>query len=543
MVSKVKNFVNLHSYKSPFMRKLIQVIFLVLIPQVFIALAIYNVQNLPNYNNIDELKEEYSERKLTIKDHSQFTELQKNFQSAHDITAACLSCHEERGHELLLSHHFTWQKEEYIPGRGVVYYGKKNALNNFCTGIAAGSEPTCNRCHAGYGYSNPFFDFTDPNNIDCLVCHDNSYNYKKRSGGAGYPEIGENAPDYPLVFANLGTPRLQNCGVCHFHSAGGNNVKHGDLEIALIDCSKEIDVHMSPEGAGLQCIDCHETKNHVMKGRYYGLSSTNERRAHCQDCHTPFPHKDDMMNEHTIKVDCRTCHIPVYAKVNATKMYWDWSTACDLRGGAPYFELDESGNQVYLSEKGSFIWAQNATPDYQWFNGTADHHFLSDQIEEVPVKINKLFGSYDDTESKLIPKKIHRGKQPYDVVNNRIVQAKLWDYDKGKGALWVDFDWTAAIDTAMEYLQIPYSGQYDFVETEMHLPISHMVSPKEHVIGCNECHTRNNSRLAGINDFYLPGRDRNKYADIGGIIIILFTLAGVFGHASLRYYNYRKIKS
>lgn len=525
------------------MRKLVQVIFLVLIPQIFIAIAIFNIQNLPNYNNIEELKEEYSHRKLTVKDHSKFAELQKEFSSAHEITEACLTCHEQRGEEMLRSFHFTWEKEEFIPGRGVVYYGKRNALNNFCTGIAAGSEPTCNRCHAGYGYSSPDFDFTDPKNIDCLVCHDNSYNYKKRSGGAGYPEEGDNAPDYQLVFSNLGKPRMQNCGVCHFHSAGGNNIKHGDLEIALIDCAKDIDVHMSPEGAGLQCTDCHITENHVMSGRYYGLSSTNERRAYCQDCHTPFPHKDDLMNEHTIKVDCRTCHIPVYAKANATKMYWDWSTACNLKDGAPYFELDENGNQIYLSEKGSFIWANNVKPDYQWFNGTANHHFLTDSITEIPVQINKLFGSYNDQNSKLIPKKIHRGKQPYDLNYNRIVQAKLWDYSKGKGALWIDFNWTAAIDSAMRILKIPYSGEFGFVETEMHLPVSHMVSPKEQVVTCNECHTRTDSRLEGINDFYLPGRDRSRYADLGGKIIILLTLAGVIGHGIVRFLNYYRAKS
>lgn len=525
------------------MRKLIQVIFLVLIPQFFIALAIYNYQNIPKWNNIEELKEKYSNRTMSVKDHSQFAELNKTFSSAHEITAACLTCHEERGHELLLNHHFTWEKEEYIPGRGVVYFGKKNALNNFCTGIAAGSEPTCNRCHAGYGYADKDFDFKNPRNIDCLVCHDNSFNYKKRSGGAGYPEIGDKAPDYQLVFANLGSPKMQNCGTCHFYSAGGNNVKHGDLEVGLIDCAKEVDVHMSPEGANLQCIDCHTTEKHVMKGRYYALSSTNERRAQCQDCHSPFPHKDDKMNEHTIKLDCRVCHIPTYAKVNPTKMKWDWSTATQLKDGKSYSEYDVEGNEIYLSDKGSFSWQSNVIPSYQWFNGTADHYFLTDEITEVPVQINRLFGSYDDKNSKIIPKKIHSGKQPYDTKLNRIVQAKLWDSEKGKKALWIDYDWAQAIDTAMTYLGLPYSGNFDFVETQMHLPISHMVAPKSDVISCAECHTRNNGRLAELNDFYLPGRDRNKLVDMGGTALIIMTLLGVFAHGAIRIFNSRKQKS
>jgi hypothetical protein len=158
------------------------------------------------------------------------------------------------------------------------------------------------------------------------------------------------------------------------------------------------------------------------------------------------------------------------------------------------------------------------------------------------VQINKLFGSYNDAESKIIPKKIHRGKQPYDIHYNRIVQAKLWDYEKGKGALWKDYDWQASISTAMDFLNIPYSGEYGFVETEMHLPVSHMVAPKEQVVTCKECHTRHNSRLAGLDDFYMPGRDRNKYADLGGTLLILFTLAGVLFHAAIRIVAHRRLK-
>lgn len=524
------------------MRRLVEIIFIVLIPQVIIAILIYNIQNVPNYNNMPELKEKYATPRKEIKDHSAFPELQKNFANAHEMTAACLECHAERGQQVLKSPHFAWETEEYVPGRGVIYHGKKNALNNFCTGIAAGSEPTCNRCHAGYGYSDKNFDFTDVNNIDCIVCHDNSYTYKKASGMAGYPETGDNAPDYKVVFANLGVPQIQNCGVCHFHSAGGNNVKHGDLEQGLVGCSKEVDVHISEEGAGMICVDCHETKDHVIKGRYYALSSTNRNRALCSDCHTLFPHEDDLINEHTYKVDCKTCHIPRYAKVNPTKMTWDWSTAAKLKEGHPYFEKDSMGNVVYLSEKGSFSWQKDAIPDYAWFNGTADHHLLTDTITEVPVKINTLFGSYDDPQSKIIPIKIHKAKQPHDLVYNRILQAKLWDAEKGKGALWVDYDWDASLKTAMDYLEIPFSGKYDFIETHMYLPISHMVAPEEEALSCEECHTRNNSRLAGLTDFYMPGRDRNNIVEIIGKLLILVSLLGVIGHAILRYLSYRKRK-
>lgn len=513
------------------MRDLVRLMFMVLVPVIILGILIYDLQNLPGYNNLPELQELYLEKRDRVVDHSGFEELSGPFADAHEITAACLKCHEARGKELLNSFHFTWEKEEYIEGRGVVYYGKKNALNNFCTGIA-GSELTCNRCHAGFGYIDKSFDFTEPTNIDCMVCHDNSNTYKKASGQAGYPEPDI---DYSLVFANLGTPRKSNCGTCHFNSAGGNNVKHGDLEIALLVSGKDVDVHMGIDGYDLECIDCHTTRDHVMAGRYYGLSSTNERRANCKDCHTKFPHVDDLINEHTIKVCCRVCHIPVYAKVNPTKMSWDWSTATtELDDGKAISIFNEAGEEIYFTDKGTFTWQKKVVPDYVWFNGTADHHLLTDSITEVPVKINTLFGSYDDPDSKIVPVKIHRGNQPYDVVSRRIVQAKLWDPKEGRRALWVDYDWHNAIQAGMEYLGLPFSGEFDFIETEMYLPVSHMVSPATEVLNCKDCHSRDNSRLAALTDFYMPGRDRNRFVSIAGKSLIIISLFGVFAHAVFR---------
>ncbi|MFO7721972.1 MAG: tetrathionate reductase family octaheme c-type cytochrome [Bacteroidales bacterium] len=523
------------------MRNFIQLIFLVLVPVALLGILIYDIQNLPGYNNLADLQEEYSEKKDHKVDHTRFEELQGPFANAHEITAACLRCHEERGHELLKSHHFTWEKEEFIEGRGVVYHGKKNALNNFCTGIA-GSELTCNRCHAGYGYADNSFDFTDPTNVDCLVCHDNSFTYEKEKGQAGYPVVGI---DYQKVFANLSSPKKANCATCHFYSAGGNNVKHGDLESSLLVSGKDVDVHMGKDGMDMECTDCHKTENHVMAGRYYGLSSTNQRRAKCEDCHTDFPHTDDLTNEHTLKVACKTCHIPIYAKVNPTKMTWDWSTATrELDSNQQALSIyNEAGEQIYFTDKGNFTWQKNAKPEYTWFNGTANHHLLTDSITEEPVKINSLFGSYQDPESKIIPVKVHRGAQPYDTEYRRIVQAKLWDPEKGKGGLWVDYNWEAALKAGMEYLDLPFSGKYDFINTEMYLPVSHMVSPSSEALTCKDCHIRNDGRLAGLTGFYIPGRDRNATIDLIGRLFVLLSLLGVVVHATSRVIISRKMKT
>ncbi len=523
------------------MKKLAQIIFIVLVPQILIALLIYNYQNIKNEGNLAALKKQYKEKPKQVVAHGAFEELNKNFDNVHEVTAACLSCHNKRGEELLHSPHYRWERETFIPGRGVVYIGKKNLINNLCTGIA-GSEQACTRCHTGYGWDDKNYDFSDEKNIDCLVCHDNSGPYAKGSGMAGYPATGENAPDYQLIAAHIGKPGKQNCGTCHFFSSGGNNVKHGELEKALLDCTREVDVHMAANGLDMKCVDCHTAENHEIKGRYYGVSSRDYNRATCEQCHEENPHKDELINEHTIKVACQTCHIPVYAKVNPTKMHWDWSTVGKLKDGKPYAEKDEDGNVTYLSIKGTFKWEKNVKPEYKWFNGKANHYLFTDEIDTVPVQINTLFGSYSDEKAKIWPVKIHRSNQAYDKEYNRLVQPKLWDAEKGNNALWLDLEWQPAIKAGMEEMELPYSGNYGFVKTEMYLPLNHMVSPAENTLSCKDCHDRQNSRLKNLDDFYMPGRDRNKTIDMIGLIVIFGSLGGVSLHAITRYYFYRKRK-
>jgi len=58
-------------------------------------------------------------------DHSKFDILNQPFDSAQQLTAACLSCHTERGHEIMATSHWNWEREEEMSGKGVVPLGKK----------------------------------------------------------------------------------------------------------------------------------------------------------------------------------------------------------------------------------------------------------------------------------------------------------------------------------------------------------------------------------------------------------------------------------
>ena len=104
----------------------------------------------------------------------------------------------------------------------------------------ASNEARCTSCHAGYGWKDQNFDFTDQTKVDCLVCHEQTGTYKKFPAGAGNPvkepkvfkgnKKAYHPPDWNKVAQSVGRPARKNCGTCHFFGGGGDGVKHGDLD-------------------------------------------------------------------------------------------------------------------------------------------------------------------------------------------------------------------------------------------------------------------------------------------------------------------------
>lgn len=113
-------------------------------------------------------------------DHTKFKALQQEFNSGPEVTKACLSCHTEAAKQIHKTQHWKW---EYRSPEGQLL-GKKHVINNFCTSVAS-NEAFCNTCHIGYGWKDDKFDFTSEVNVDCLVCHDTTGNYRKPAGLAG----------------------------------------------------------------------------------------------------------------------------------------------------------------------------------------------------------------------------------------------------------------------------------------------------------------------------------------------------------------------
>ena len=391
-----------------------------------------------------------------------------------EVTAACLTCHEDAGDQVIHTAHWKWESDPVaIEGRdGLFSTGKKNTINNFCIGIQ-GNWAACTACHAGYGWEDADFDFEEQGNVDCLVCHDNSGTYRK--GKAGLPLEGV---DLLASAKSVAVPTRENCGGCHFRGGGGNAVKHGDLDESLYYPTDEIDVHMGRYN--FQCVDCHQTEDHVIGGRSISVSVDNKNQIACTDCHNPKLHADDRLNAHTDTLACQTCHIPEVAVKQATKTHWDWSAAGD--------DAKEEDAHHYLKIKGSFIYQRNLRPEYRWYNGGADRYLLGDRINtDGSTPMNAPKGDIRDKDARIWPFKIHQAKQPYDVELEHLLQPVT----SGEGGYWKEFDWDAALRLGEEVTGLPYSGNYGFAATEMYWPQTHMVATKERALQCQACHSEN----------------------------------------------------
>lgn len=534
-------------------------------------------------------------------DHAKFDELKGPFADGPAVTRACLQCHTEAAAEFMKTRHWTWYSEveslaDASGKRDLVGKGG-DVINNFCIAVAS-NEPRCTSCHAGYGWKDKDFDFADQSLVDCLVCHEQTGTYKKYPTDAGHPVYQAKEwpkgsgniwqpPDLALVAQSVGTSTPRNCGACHFSGGGGEGVKHGDMDSSLLNAPREHDVHLSPKGGDFSCTTCHSTEHHEIAGPVATLEAHDKHeflmvgeqgdRLACESCHSNRPHAFDMnkgadpnasflatkLDDHSDKVACQSCHVPTFARTKPTKMWWDWSTAGDKVNGKPRVSKTEvKGLTVmdYHGKKGDFIWAMDVVPEYRWYNGKAGQAFIGDAVDDLTpgtetttrgafdhldleqpvVAINRPEGSYLDANARIWPFKIHRGKQLYDPVSHKLIVPKLFG-PKKSGAYWTNYDWKLASEKGMEYVGEEWSGTTDWIQTEMFWPLTHMVAPKEQALDCVACHAPD-GRLAALTSFYLPGRDRNTFADAVGWLAVIGAALGTMAHLGLRLIFKRKRK-
>ena len=501
-------------------------------------------------------------------DHSKFEELQQEFISGPEVTKACLGCHTEADEQVMSSIHYTW---EYESTAGQIL-GKSVVINSFC-GSVVGNEARCTSCHAGYGWKDMS---TAPSSageaVDCLICHDRSGQYAKAAAGAGHPALdpvkpgtitATGRPAWPVDLAksaqSVGMPGRENCGECHFYGGGGDNVKHGDLSSALYAPSREVDVHMAVGEGELNftCSACHVSDMHNWSGSRYdvmasdpdGVGGPGHRRdvATCESCHDTAPHAATIiglkLNDHVDAVACQTCHIPEFAKGGvATKTLWDWSTAGQLTDEKKpliehgYTQGDGRELHSYHGFKGGFEWDEDVEPYYAFFDGQLRYTLADMEIDpSAPVDVNRITGEYGDGVSRIWPFKRMEGRQPYDAGRNTLAYSHVF----GPGsdtAFWGNFDWDKALDAGMKAAGLEYSGEYDFVETYMYWPITHMVAPADEALGCAACHAED-GRLANLAGFHLPGANPTSTTGLIGLALVVLTVLGIAGHGLLRLFT------
>ena len=108
--------------------------------------------------------------------------------------------------------------------------------------------------------------------------------------------------------------------------------------MSLADTTREYDVHMGTDGANLVCVDCHDVKRDVDRNPLsHGIGgmpyhSTDEGYMwQCDECHSAAAEHigtsvETLLTSHTM-LACQVCHIPAFARRDATKVEWYWEDA------------------------------------------------------------------------------------------------------------------------------------------------------------------------------------------------------------------------
>jgi len=407
---------------------------------------------------------------------------------AFQVTAECLRCHDAQAGDMLKTAHWLWRgPSPYTTGhRKDILQGKPTTINNYCINTIS-NEPRCTSCHAGYGWTDAGFDFTDKTKIDCLVCHDTTGTYKKSPSGAGMPE---KDVDLKMVAQNVGHTSRASCGACHFNGGGGDAIKHADMSRQLLTPERSCDIHMG--GYDFTCAQCHKTRNHKIAGRSTSVPVA-EGAVLCQNCHGSAPHYggnllDHHLNSHCDTLACNVCHSPVFAKCKPTKTFWDWSKAGDKHRKP---RMDKYGKPDYSWKKGEFKWEESAVPDYQWYSGYMNRVMVGDKVDVNAdiIDLTRPVGSIRDPSSRITPFKIMKGIQAVDADHGTVLIPHLFPSDEtDKTAFWKNLDWDKAFEQGMRVAGLPYSGSYKWKQTWMYWRLEHEVMPADMALSCVQCH-------------------------------------------------------
>lgn len=411
----------------------------------------------------------------------------------YEGTKTCLQCHEDEAKSFFHSQHYQWKAAapNVVSSHGKEL-GKINMVNDFCTNpLPNWIEKTlndkgkvlelgCSKCHAGRGLV-PSEDMSQQQmeNMDCLICHAHGYRRDLYTNDAGKlewkPILWKNKEGLDSVAKRISKPTKVMCLRCHAGSGGGPNFKRGDIEYYLSDADYDFDVHMDVDGNDMNCIDCHAGADHKIPGPGADIAGDEmpEKNILCDnpDCHGNAPHKQALLNKHAKRVFCTACHIPEFAKEDATNMKRDWSAG----------HWDEAkGKYTYA---GTF--EKNVIPAYTWWNGKdvtmqmAGEAVKTDAEGRIMVAVP--VGSRQDPNSRIFAFKKYEAVMP-------VLKDKKWILPIQTGDFYKTGDMDASVREATKELYGIKDAQFDWMPTIHYMGLFHEVTPAYSALRCLDCH-------------------------------------------------------
>ena len=206
--------------------------------------------------------------------------------------------------------------------------------------------------------------------------------------------------------------------------------------------SPEHDVHYA---AGLKCTDCHVPEGHKIprggKGTDLVANDLPGKEVSCENCHTSAPHFNNtlesvMLNGHTAKIACETCHIKGLEETSVVLRDWTnpiWNKEEGLYTPADILRSGEANvGFTFLWFNGNGTFLANALGNNP--NKSSEYNPLMNQIagfdnkEAVSIvkeNIKKLLANYDidmdkyvnefaNTLSQLSPELLEKRKEMID---------------------------------------------------------------------------------------------------------------------------------